>query len=450
MDFGWIGGPVAVLLIVIANGFFVGSEMAMVASRRNRLEQSRLEGNANAAAALRVADHLDRYIAACQFGITLASLSLGWVGEPAIARLIEGLLQPGTGLAAYVPTHVVATILTFALITALHIVLGELVPKSLSLQRAETMAMLYARPLTAFALVFHWPVAALTWIGNSVLRMGGLEPASGHEMVHTVAELRMLVTGSQKAGVVEESEARIVARAFTFADISAGMVMTPRTSIACVAVDASRMEVVTTLIESRRRRLPVFDGSLDRIIGIVHARDILADLAAGVAGDFDLRSLVRPVTAVPESKGIDELLDELRGASDRMAIIVDEYGGTAGLVTLSDLIAPLIGRIDDGPLLVTGEEPANGEAIAHADGSVAFDGMTRLSEWEEATATTLSEDDHEAADTLGGLVMARLGRIPEPGDAVDLGTHVVVVEFLEGRRVSRVRVRRKGSSKGTP
>jgi CBS domain containing-hemolysin-like protein len=457
MEFGWIGGPLVVLLIVLVNGFFVGSEMAMVASRRNRLEQLRADGNANAAAALRITDHLDRYIAACQFGITLTSLGLGWVGEPAIAHLLEGVFDPESPLAGYIPTHALATVAAFSVITAMHIVLGELVPKSLSLQRAETMSMLYARPLTAFAIVFGWPVAALTWVGNAVLRLGGLEPASGHEMVHTVAELRLLVTGSQRAGVVEESEARIVARAFTFADITAGMVMTPRTSVESVPLDASRDAVVARLVSSGRRRLPVYEGTLDRVTGIVNARDILADLAEGSTRPFDLRAFVRPVAAVPESKGIDELLDELRTAGDTIAIVLDEYGGTAGLVTLHDLVEPLVGRIhDEQPHLPMRGAPAavgitpvtTVPSAAHPDDSTITDGMTRLAEWEEGTGTSLTDDDREAADTLGGLVMARLGRIPELGDAVEIGGHIVTVEALDGRRVHRVRVRRKGSTRG--
>lgn len=518
MEFGWIGGPVVVLFIVLGNAFFVGSEMAMVASRRNRLEQQRAEGNANAAAALRITDHLDRYIAACQFGITLASLGLGWVGEPAIAHLIEGLFDPSSALAGYVPTHVLSMVVAFSLITAMHIVLGELVPKSLSLQRAETMAMLYARPLTAFAILFGWPVAALTWVGNAVLRLGGLEPASGHEMVHTVAELRLLVTGSQRAGVVEESEARIVARAFTFADLTAGMVMTPRTSVESVPVGASREEVVARLVASGRRRLPVYEGSLDRVMGIVHARDIMADLANSSGRPFDLRAFVRPVAAVPESKGIDELLDELRSARDKIAIVLDEYGGTAGIVTLPDLVEPLVGRIQDdrgdrashtaavdadpsrfggaisevdhgqqaqttdlsvvarpgvsdrtrsssdglpamaspgggfasGWSAADGITTAEGDTIAPASVAGITDGMTRLSEWEESTGSALTDSDREAADTLGGLVMARLGRIPELGDAVEIGGYIVTVEALDGRRVDRVRVRRKtGASRAT-
>lgn len=468
MEFGWIGGPVVVVLIVLGNGFFVGSEMAMVAARRNRLEQQRAIGNTNATAALRITDQLDRYIAACQFGITLASLGLGWVGEPAIAHLIEGMFDPTSAVAAYVPTHVLAMIVAFSLITAMHIVLGELVPKSLSLQRAETMAMLYARPLTAFSIIFGWPVAALTWVGNAVLRMGGLEPASGHEMVHTVAELRLLVTGSQRAGVVEESEARIVARAFTFADITAGMVMTPRTHVASVPTTATREAVVACLVESGRRRLPVYDGTLDRVTGIVHARDIMADLAKGGPSDrFDLRAFVRPVIAVPESKGIDELLDELRSARDKIAIVLDEYGGTAGLVTLPDLVEPLVGRIQDDrpprPEHLAHTQPSGGETTlpsggaphggrggvgrTETDESSVTDGMTRLSEWQEELGIALSDDDRDAADTLGGLVMARLGRMPLVGDSVEIGGHVVTVDALDGRRVDRVRVRRRGAQR---
>jgi CBS domain containing-hemolysin-like protein len=464
MEFGPVGGPIVIMLIVIGNAFFVGSEMALVASRRNRLEQKAQEGNANAAAALRITGQLDRYIAACQFGVTLASLGLGWVGEPVISQLIEGLFDPTPAIAAYVPTHVVTSVVAFSVITSMHIVLGELVPKSLSLQRSETIIMLCARPLTAFAVVFGWPVAALTWVGNAVLRSIGLEPASGHEMVHSVAELRLLVTGSQRAGVVEESEARIVARAFSFADITAGMVMTPRTSIEAVPIDASREDVVARLVASGRRRLPVYEGSLDNVQGIVHARDIMADLAQG--GHFDLRTIVRPVVVVPESKGIDELLDELRSARDKVAIVLDEYGGTAGLVTLPDLVEPLVGRFqDDRPTRVSSDAPGkpavndarNGNGTAavsgsarstdapHADGSTTTDGMTRLTEWELEWGTSLTDNDRAVADTLGGLVMARLGRLPEVGDCVVIGGHLVTVEAMDGRRVDRVQVKRTGT-----
>src|SRR5215203_2338376 len=260
-------GLVAVFVLVLANGFFVATEFAIVAVRRSRLEQLVDEGRAGASAAKVVVGHLDAYIAATQFGITLASLALGWIGEPALAHLLEPAFVVLAGDFAPAAAHGVAIGVAFALITGLHIVIGELAPKGLALERPEMTTLWVARPIQVFHAIFKWPISALNAVGNGTLKLFGLAPASGHEMVHSVEELRLLVTGMQEAGVVDAAEARIARRAFGFGELTAGSLMTPRTEIEAVPVIATLEELLRIAETTRRHRLPVYEGSLDHVLG---------------------------------------------------------------------------------------------------------------------------------------------------------------------------------------
>src|SRR5919199_3716163 len=233
-------GLAAVAALLLANGFFVATEFAIVAVRKSRLEQLAAEGHDAARAAREVVGHLDTYIAACQLGITMASLALGWIGEPAFAHLVEGGLEALVGAPHPLAEHGVAVGISFAIITALHIVAGELAPKGLALQKTEGTVLWVARPLQVFEFAFRWPIRLLNGVGNAVLRLFGLQPAAGHEMVHSVEELRVLVHATQQAGGVEESEARIARRAFQFADLTAGALMTPRTELEAVPLQIGR------------------------------------------------------------------------------------------------------------------------------------------------------------------------------------------------------------------
>src|SRR5829696_3538610 len=236
MELSSTAGLAAVFILVLANGFFVATEFAIVAVRRSRLDQLVEEGRVGAAAAKAVVGHLDAYIAATQFGITLASLALGWIGEPALAHLLEPALALLVGGFAPAAAHGVAMGVAFAVITGLHIVIGELAPKGLALQRPESTTLWVARPIQMFHIVFKWPITALNTVGNGTLKIFGLEAASGHEMVHSVEELRLLVTGMQKAGIVDRTEARIAHRAFAFGELTVSAVMTPRTEVEAVSI----------------------------------------------------------------------------------------------------------------------------------------------------------------------------------------------------------------------
>jgi putative hemolysin len=430
-------GLLAVVLLVLANAFFVATEFAIVAVRRSRLDQLAAEGHASARSARDVVAHLDTYIAACQLGITMASLALGWIGEPAFSGLVEPPIERLVGPVAHEAARGLSAAVSFGLITMLHIVIGELAPKGLALQRTEATTLLVARPVQLFHAIFRWPVAALNGVGNAVLRLLGLEPATGHEQVHSVEELRLLVTGMQQAGVIESSEARIATRAFHFGDLPAGALMTPRTEIEAVATTSSLPELLDRAASSTHSRWLVYDGSLDNIVGVLPVRSLFRFLGKPSEA-FRLQPLLRPVLVAPASKPADDLLDELRASRLQVAILLDEYGGTAGMVTLEDLVEALVGHIeqepnaDGDPLAVSGHGP-------QSDGSLVLDGLTRLGEFEELVGVRLEQEAREV-DTLGGVVMQRLGRIPSVGDEVRLEGWLVRVEELDGHRAARVRI----------
>ena len=423
---------------MLANSFFVATEFAIVAVRRSRIDQLAEQGHASARAAQRVVHHLDAYIAACQLGITIASLGLGWIGEPAFAHLIEPPLERLVGGFAPAAAHGVAVAVAFTLITALHIVIGELAPKGLAIQMSERTTLRVARPIHLFYVVFRWPITLLNAVGNGVLRLFGLQPATEQEMVHSVDELQYLVRGSGHAGQIEDSEARIASRAFEFADVTAEDVMTPRTELEAIPIDIGRERLLAMIASGTHTRLPVYRESIDDIVGVLNTHDLFA-VFARPNGALDLRALLRPVLAVPQGKPADDLLEEMRASRRQFAVVVDEYGGTAGVVTLEDLMEALVGPISEEPAL--GMEAAeDARAVSEPDGSLLLDGLTRLREFEELAGADLGEYEREGVESVGGLVVHELGRMPEIDDVVHIGDRALRVEELDGLRIARVRV----------
>jgi magnesium and cobalt exporter, CNNM family len=431
---------------VLANGFFVATEFALVSVRRTRMQQLAAEGDRRASSVLQRLDHLDTYIAATQLGITIASLGLGWLGEPAVSRLIAPALAWLPGLseqAREAAVHTVSFILAFSLITALHIVIGELAPKSLALQRPEQMALVAAGPIHVFEIVFRPVIALLNGVGNAVVRAVGIEPAAGHALVQSADELRLAVDASREAGLVEESAQELVDRAFLFSDLDARQVMTPRTEMDAVPATASFDEVLAAAIASGHSRLPVYEGDLDHVVGVVDVKRLLPRLAAErsspnghvrLTEPFDVRAVMGEVLAVPETAPASELLGRLRQAGAPIAIVIDEFGGTAGLVTLADLVEDLIGDIEVEFDAATAK---NGSA---ADGSFSLDGLTTIVEAKEFYDLDLDADGLDV-DTVGGYVFSWLGRPAAIGDqAPTADDRVLVVEDLDGLRVAQVRV----------
>ena len=431
-------GLAAVLVLVLTNAFFVATEFAIVAVRRSRLAQLAAEGNTTARVASEVVGHLDAYIAACQLGITMASLALGWIGEPALAHLVQPPMQALVGRFAPQAAHGVAVAVAFTLITGLHIVVGELAPKGLALQRTDGTTLWVARPIHAFYLVFRWPITALNAVGNAALRLVGLPTATNHEQVHTPQELRYLVAGTQQAGALEPAEARIASRALAFAQRTVGSLMTPRTRVDAIALDTPRPELLARVAATRHNRVPVYHTSLDEVVGVLEVHDLFAILARPAAGP-DLTGLLRPVLTVPESMPADDLLERMQAEGHQLVVVIDEYGSTAGIVTTQDLLEALVGPIPDQPALATAD-PDRADNGRAADGSLLLDGLTDLTEFQERTGLAVSSADQHLAKTLGGLVMAHLGRVPAPGDQISLHRHTLCVEAMDGRRVATIRL----------
>jgi CBS domain containing-hemolysin-like protein len=417
-----------VLLLVLANAFFVAAEFALVAVRRSRIEDMAQRGDAGARMVQRTLKDLDRYISATQLGITLASLALGWLGEEAIAALMDralvrlGLTPPPIAL------HTTAAAITaFLILTFLHIVLGELTPKTLALLKPEGVSKLVARPLFGFSVAMSPVIAVLNGAANGLLRLGGIRPTSEKERVHSPEELRLLVMQSRAHGALDESDSAMLAGVFDFHEKKARDVMRPRTEIVAVDVGASESEVWAQMRSERYSRYPVYQESLDDVIGVLVAKDLwLKDPAL----PFDLRSLMRKPLYVPDTRAAERVLDDLRRSRAHMAVVLDEYGGTAGIITLEDLVEEVIGDINDE------YDFAVREAI-EANGVLELAGSMSLVDVRSDYRIPIPEGDWS---TLGGYTFARLGRVPHIGDRASFPGGELEVVAMDGRRVAAVRV----------
>ena len=417
----------ALCALVFANGFFVAAEFSIVAVRKTRVDQLIAEGYRSARPVRRAISDPDSYIAATQLGITMASLGLGWIGEPALASMI----QPAFGVLplaiAEATAHSIAVAVAFAVVTALHIIFGELAPKTIALERAEKTAMLVVKPTEIFMRVF-WPfIRVLNGAGQAVVRLLGLHSKGGHAMVHSEEELKMLVTASQEAGVLEENEEQMLHRVFGFADLTAGQIMTPRTEIVAVAVDTPRDVIIGHIVSGGHTRLPVYRANLDDVIGFLYVTDLVRVLATPGA-PIEPGALAREALTVPVTIGADDLLGEMRRRRVREAIVIDEYGGTAGVVTIESLIERIVGDIG-------GEFGRAARIICRTDGSADIDGLALIGDVNTQFGLHI---DETAYTTVGGYVLGRLGRRARVGDTFEVEGRRMRVEQLDGLRVARV------------
>ena len=338
-------GLFAVLLLVLANAFFVAAEFALVGARRTRLDEMGRAGDGKARLARRAVQSLDRYISATQLGITLASLGLGWVGEPALAHLIEAGFHWLPPTMATIATHTLAVAIAFTIITVLHIILGELVPKTFALLYPEEVSGWVAAPLMAFAWVMALPIWILNSTANGILRLFDIERTGEHDRLHSPEEIRLLVEQSQEFGSLQKQDARLLEGVFEFTEKTAEEVMTPRTEMVALDADLPVGEAADRVAEARRSRYPVFTESLDDIVGVVHAKDILSALRQ--APEAVVRTIMRPPLFVPGTREVEDVLADMKKLKVHLAVVLDEYGGTAGLVTMEDLLEEIVGPIFD-------------------------------------------------------------------------------------------------------
>ncbi len=418
----------AVVLLVAANAFFVAAEFALVASRRTRIEAMIRRGDAKAKLAKRAIVHLDKYISATQLGITLASLGLGWIGEPAVAGTIEGLFAALPGPLDAIATHSVATAVAFAFITFLHIVLGELMPKAMALLYPERVSLWVAGPLILFTIATNPFIWALNGTATACLRLFGMSPPGEHERVHSPEEILMLVEQSQRAGQIQHQNARFLAGVFEFSEKNAREVMTPRTEIVALHTADTLAEAADRVAAAGRSRYPVYRESLDDIVGIVHAKDILAALRRAEP-PVGLESLLRPAHFVPGSREVEDVLADMKVRKAHMVIVLDEFGGTAGLVTMEDLLEEIVGQIED-------EYDRPPRTSGGTGTAPVFAGAAPLAEVNARSGLSLDSEDYT---TLGGYLFGALGRLPKAGDRVKVKGGEFEVTAMEGRRIAEAR-----------
>jgi CBS domain containing-hemolysin-like protein len=416
------------LALVFATGFFVAAEFSIVTVRKTRIDQLIAEGHRGAHAVRRAISAPDRYIAATQLGITMASLGLGWMAEPAFASLFEPALAALPAYLAATTRHTIAVAVAFLIITALEIVFGELTPKWIALQRSEATALWVVRPLELFMRAF-WPfIRIVHGMAQAVIKALGFEGADHRALVHSEEELKMLVTASQEAGVLEEQEEQMLHRVFGFADLTAGQVMIPRTELVAVAADTPLREVVSQIAGGHHTRLPVYRTDLDDVSGTLHVTDVLRALT-GPDQNVTAGTLAREVLTVPETLGADDLLAEMRRRRVREAVVIDEYGGTAGLVTFESLMERIVGEI---PSEFGSVSP---RLTARSDGSCDIDGLALIADINSRFGLHIDEDTYT---TIGGYVLGRLGRRARVGDVIDVEGRKLRVDALDGLRVAKV------------
>jgi len=421
---------IAVALLIIANGFFVAAEFALVSVRRTRIFELVADGNVAARWVHRAITDPDRFIAATQLGITISSLGLGWLGEPAIAHLLEPLIRLFPNAAGSDLPHTLSVALSFAVITFLHVVVGELMPKSIALQHPERTSLVVARPTVLTEMLFKPMIWLLNGTGNFLLKIIGLTPGSEHESAHSIEELKMLVNASTESGVVEDSEGEILANVFGFSEILVRQVMVPRTEMIAVSADANLDDIITVAIEQPYTKLPVYENSPDHILGVLHLKDILRSRHAAKTTHHCARDLMRETIFIPETARISTLLTRFRVRKQHLAIVLDEYGGTAGVVTLEDLLEEIIGEVQD-PF---DEIP---QIQIRSDGSFLVDGLTPIEDINDHFDLALSNPHY---DTIAGFMLGHLGRLANAGDKVSFSGTVFKVEAMDGRRIARISI----------
>jgi CBS domain containing-hemolysin-like protein len=417
----------AVLLLVAANGFFVAAEFALVGVRSSRIETLAASGNRAAKRLQGLLQNLNAYLSACQLGITLASLALGWIGEPAIARLLEGPLSGFSETAR----HAIAFAVAFSIITSLHIVLGEQAPKLMGLARAERVALTVALPMQLFYRVFSLPIRALDWASARTVNLVGIQATSEHASTYTEEELRKLVDISRESGHLRAEERRLIHRVFEFSDTVVREAMVPRTEMAAIPNTCSLKEITKAFEQHRYSRLPVYRESFDDVCGFIHSKDVMPYLLH--PDKFKLEDVLQPPLYVVDTARLEHVLRQMQKAKMHFGFVVDEHGGLEGIITLEDLLEEIVGEISDEH-----DEEVN-EQITEIDkstyvlaGGLAVRDLNRR--------LKLSVPESEAYTTVGGFLMTQAGHVLKPGEVVQHDGLVFKVERVEKRRVMRVKL----------
>ncbi|MDB4866656.1 MAG: HlyC/CorC family transporter [Cohnella sp.] len=429
---------VLILFLVFMNGFFVAAEFAMVKVRGTRIDTLIQEGNKRAASASHVTNHLDAYLSVCQLGITLASLGLGWIGEPAIASLIRPLFEAMNVSDSLI--HVLAFVIGFSFITVLHIILGELAPKSVAIRKAEQITLWIAGPLVLFRRIMSPFIWLLNGTANVLLKPFGINTNEVSSSAHTEEEIRILMKESHKSGLIDKTELTLVDNIFDFAETNAREIMIPRTDMSCLYGNLSFAENKEIALREMHTRYPVCENDKDTIIGFVHIKDLLR-VEDGTIND--MRDLMRAITTVPESMPISALLKLMQKRKTQIAILIDEYGGTSGLVTLEDIMEEIVGEIQDE---FDEERP---DVERRDDNTYSISGMMPIDEVNQLFSLDIPTDDY---DTIGGWIYSQIEIPPKKNQIVESQNGEVrfMIEETDHLRISRLMVTRSDEAEWEP
>ncbi|MBE6088535.1 MULTISPECIES: hemolysin family protein [Clostridium] len=419
---------IIVILLVFMNGFFVATEFAMVKVRKSRIETLAMEGNRNAKHTLKVVTDLNSYLSACQLGITLASLGLGWVGEPAFAEMLRPLINLFN--LPEITLHSISVVLGFSIITGLHIVLGELAPKSLAIINTENIAMYTALPLIAFYRLTYPIMWTFNHSTNLVLKIFGISQINEQEAAHTDEEIKLLVEDSYKHGLIDQTELTFVDNIFDFSEKTVRDIMIPRTDMACIFIEDTFDEIINYALEEQLTRYPVCRDSKDNVIGFIHIKDLYK---LKFEGSDNIEGIIREIKFVPESLSISELFKTFKKEKAQMAIIIDEFGGTAGLVTTEDILEEIVGEIQD-------EFDDDGEEeIRETDnGSYVVDGKVLIGDINELLDTNI---EAENIDTIGGWIYSQLKSYPKPKEKINYDKYEFIILKCDRKRINQVLIK---------
>ncbi|MFE5323318.1 hemolysin family protein [Paenibacillus sp. NPDC056579] len=422
-----------VLLLVLLNGFFVAAEFAMVKVRNSRIDSLAQEGHRNARFAKTIMGNMNGYLSACQLGITFASLGLGWLGEPAIANVLEQVLRPLQLSPAVI--HTISFIIAFTIITTFHITLGEQFPKTYAIRMSERVTLLSAGPLIVFYKLTFPLIWFLNGTSNWMLRKAGIEPSEEHSTAHTEDEIRLLMKESNKSGLIDNTELALVDNIFDFAETNAREIMIPRTEMVCLYSHLSYEQNRLIAVTEMHTRYPVCDPDKDNIIGFVHIKDLLKS----DSGVDHIKSIVRPITKVPESMQISALLKLMQKKKHQMALLIDEYGGTSGLVTFEDIIEEIVGEIQD-------EFDEERPRIERRDDEThSIDGRLLIEEVNSYFGLEIESDDY---DTIGGWVYSQVEIPPKKNQRILYNEQIeFVIEETDQLRISRIVVKKRGNER---
>ncbi|HKF54976.1 MAG TPA: hemolysin family protein [Blastocatellia bacterium] len=427
-----------VLLLVLANGFFVCSEFALVSVRRSRLTNLASKGHRGAKAALRLLEDAKIFISVTQFGVTLASLAIGWLGQSAFANQIFiplfARLMPNR-LASLISGHAAAVIAAFAVVTFLTIVLGEITPKALALDRTLHVAVAVARPLEIFYKLFKPFIQLLNLASQPIINLLGIKPTMPHAMVYSEDELRHIVSLSYQSGILNEQERQVIHNVFDFTGKFVSEIMIPRVNVAAIDSSLDFAQSVSAFVESGYSRIPVYRDRPDDIIGVVHSKDLMAYTLT--PDKFDLEAIARKPLFIPDTASLDEALRQMEASKSHFGIVVDEHGSFDGIVTLEDLLEEIVGEIRDEY-----DEGSDQDLVVHEpDGSIVVAGWATVRDVNRALGLGIPESDDY--NTVAGFLLSQSGKVLSAGDAVDFGQFKFIAETVERHRVVRVRIKER-------